>query len=224
MNWLHQKYLPKLPDSGILPFMKAKNGATNIAVRAYLKVRLKLYRCYRVACEWCLKQLLNLEMLGGLFSLNCANLRHLPCLPVPVCRKSKKKTSKAEQTRKPNLHSTNKGLWMAASKQVTSLTKQEERVQLCSRTSLPHTGAGSSSQDANAQAARTILRISPSLASLRWGTGNPKSTARCCKMWISSSVHDFRVAAPTLQLYCSWAFNSSFKRSFAIHLLGDGLC
>ena len=35
--------------------MEAKNGATNIAVRTKLKIRLKLYRCHEVAGEWCLK-------------------------------------------------------------------------------------------------------------------------------------------------------------------------
>ena len=49
MNWLHQK-LSKLPDPGILPFVKAKNGAANIAIRTYLTVRFKLYRCHKVAC------------------------------------------------------------------------------------------------------------------------------------------------------------------------------
>ena len=44
--------------------MKAKNGATNIAVRAYLNMRLKLYRCYKVACEWCFKPFLNFKDAG----------------------------------------------------------------------------------------------------------------------------------------------------------------
>ena len=35
--------------------MEAKNGATNIAIRTNLKMRLKLYRSYKVAGEWCLK-------------------------------------------------------------------------------------------------------------------------------------------------------------------------
>ena len=37
VNWLHQKQLSKLPDSGILPFVKAKNRAANIAIRTNLK-------------------------------------------------------------------------------------------------------------------------------------------------------------------------------------------
>ena len=61
MNWLHQKELSKLPDSGILPFVKAQNGATDRTIRTYLKMRFKLYRCYNVTCEWCLKPLLNLK-------------------------------------------------------------------------------------------------------------------------------------------------------------------
>ena len=41
--------------------MKAKNGAANIAVRTYLKVSFKLYRCYKVASEWRFKPFLNLK-------------------------------------------------------------------------------------------------------------------------------------------------------------------
>ena len=41
--------------------MKAKDGAANIAIRTYLKMRLKLYRCHKVACEWLLKPFLNLK-------------------------------------------------------------------------------------------------------------------------------------------------------------------
>ena len=44
--------------------MKAKDGAANIAIRTYLKMRLKLYRCYKVACEWLLKPFLNLKYAG----------------------------------------------------------------------------------------------------------------------------------------------------------------
>ena len=44
--------------------MKAKDGAANIAIRAYLKMRLNLYRCYKVACEWFLKPFLNLKYAG----------------------------------------------------------------------------------------------------------------------------------------------------------------
>ena len=63
MNWLHQKLAAsKVTDeSSILPFVKAKNGATNIAIRTNLKMRLRLYRCYKVACEWCFKPFLNLR-------------------------------------------------------------------------------------------------------------------------------------------------------------------
>ena len=38
-------------------------------------------------------------------------------------------------------------------------------------------------------------------------------------MSISSSVHDFKVAAATLQLCCNYAFSSSVRRSLAIHLV-----
>ena len=41
--------------------MKAKDGAANIAVRTYLKMRLKLYRCHKVAREWLIKPFLNLK-------------------------------------------------------------------------------------------------------------------------------------------------------------------
>ena len=64
MNWLHHMYLMKLPDSSVLPFVKAKTVATNIATRTYLKMRFKLYRCYKVACEWCFKPFLNLKDAG----------------------------------------------------------------------------------------------------------------------------------------------------------------
>ena len=44
--------------------MKAKDSATNIAIKTYLKMRLKLYRCYKVACEWSSKPLSNLKYAG----------------------------------------------------------------------------------------------------------------------------------------------------------------
>ena len=50
--------------------------------------------------------------------LNCANLWRIlapSTLFAGACLTKGKKTAKAQKTRKPNLHSTNEGSWMAAS-------------------------------------------------------------------------------------------------------------
>ena len=102
--------------------MKAKDGTANIAdiaIRTYLKMRLKLYRCYKVACECLLKPFLNLKDAWVFVILElCKPLALSTLFASASLAKKQKRTAKAQNTRKPNLHSTNEGSWMAASKQV----------------------------------------------------------------------------------------------------------
>ena len=76
-----------------------QDGAANIAIRTYLEMRLKLYRCYKVACEWLLKPFLNLKYIGTsvVFEL-CKPLAPSTLFASASLTKSKNKTARAQNT------------------------------------------------------------------------------------------------------------------------------
>ena len=106
--------------------MKAKNGSTNIAVRTYLKMRLKLHRCYKVACEWYLKPFLNLkDARRSVISELCKPLASTTLFASACLSKKQKENSKGTKKRE-NPTCTQQ---MDGSLEI-SLIKQEERIQL----------------------------------------------------------------------------------------------